>query len=112
MLPPQRIQTSLRYTFDGNALIRLKEINVMHTYMGAQSTVANLETPSAAYQVVDVAIGFSLGRSALWDLRVGCKNLLNEQYIDHLSRLKNIEMPAPGRNVYVSLNYRIKTSIK
>jgi serine/threonine-protein kinase len=42
----------------------------------------------------------------------GCKNLLNEQYIDHLSRLKNIEMPAPGRNVYVSLNYRIKSTIK
>ena len=112
MLPPQRIQTSLRYTFDGDAAIRLKEINVMHTFMGAQRTVANLETPSAAYQVVDVAFGFSLGRKALWDLRVGCKNLLNEQYIDHLSRLKNIEMPAPGRNVYVSLNYRIKSTIK
>lgn len=111
LLPPQRFQTTLRYTFDGGSRIRLKEINLMHTYMGEQRNVANLETPSMAYQVFDLALAFAFGRKSGWDLRVGCRNLLDERYIDHLSRLKNIEMPAPGRNIYISFTYRLKSSI-
>ena len=38
-------------------------------------------------------------------VNIGVRNLLNTWYIDHLSRLKNIQMPFPGRNVYVSLKY-------
>jgi iron complex outermembrane receptor protein len=112
MLPPQRFQTNLRYSFDGKGLIRVKDITLLHTFMDAQRTVANLETPSAAYQLMDVAVGFSLGRQANWELRLGCKNIFNVEYIDHLSRLKNIEMPAPGRNVYINLNYRLKSNIE
>jgi outer membrane receptor protein involved in Fe transport len=43
---------------------------------------------------------------------VGVKNILNEVYIDHLSRLKNIQMPHPGRNFYISLKINLVTNNK
>jgi outer membrane receptor protein involved in Fe transport len=38
---------------------------------------------------------------------LGVKNILNERFIDHLSRLKNIAMPAPGRNFYLSVQFKM-----
>jgi iron complex outermembrane receptor protein len=112
MLPPQRLQTTLTYSFEGNSAFRVKEINFMHTWMDAQRTVAFYETPSQAYQLLDIAVALQLGKSKTWECRIGCKNVLNEQYIDHLSRLKNIEMPAPGRNIYVNILYSFKQNKK
>ena len=112
MLPPQRLQTTLTYSFEGHSAFRVKEINFMHTWMDAQRTVAFYETPSQAYQLLDIAVALQLGRSKAWECRIGCKNVLNEQYIDHLSRLKNIEMPAPGRNIYVNILYSFKQNKK
>jgi iron complex outermembrane receptor protein len=75
--------------------------------MDAQRKVAFMETPSESYNVLDVAMAFELTGKQRWEFRLGVKNLLNEQYIDHLSRLKNIGMPAPGRNAYVSIHFKL-----
>lgn len=107
LLPPQRLQTTVKYSFQGRRKLRLHEVNVMHTLMGAQQMVAFLETPSSAYNVIDASLAFKLEMELNWELRLGVKNLLNERYIDHLSRLKNIGMPAPGRNFYVSIQFKV-----
>lgn len=109
LLPPQRIQTSLRYTLEGDRTFRITELNVMHTYMAAQRMVAFMETPSSDYNLLDAAIAFEWKQTTGWEFRVGVKNILNERCIDHLSRLKNIQMPAPGRNFYLSIQYRFNS---
>ena len=109
LLPPQRLQTTLKYSFEGTRAFRITELNVMHTYMAPQHKVAFMETPSAAYHLVDAAVAFEFSRKSSWQFRFGVRNVLNEQYIDHLSRLKNIQMPAPGRNMYVSIQYRLSS---
>jgi iron complex outermembrane receptor protein len=109
LLPPQRLQTSLKYSFEVANTFRVTELNVMHTYMAAQRQVAFMETPSAAYHVVDAAVAFEFWPKSSWQFRFGVRNVLNDQYIDHLSRLKNIQMPAPGRNMYVSIQYRLRS---
>ncbi len=108
MLPPQRIQSTLKYSFHGESKVRVKEVNFMHTWMDAQGMVAFFETPTSAYHIIDMAVAVQIGKKGAWECKMGCKNLLNERYIDHLSRLKNIEMPAPGRNIYVGINYTMK----
>ncbi|MFM9005155.1 MAG: TonB-dependent receptor domain-containing protein, partial [Flavobacteriales bacterium] len=107
LLPPQRIQSSLKYSFENRRKFGLKEVNVMHTFMDAQKKVAFMELPSNSYHLLDVALAFEWKAIHRWELRLGVKNILNERYIDHLSRLKNIEMPAPGRNIYLSIQFKI-----
>ena len=107
LLPPQRMQTTIRYSFEQSRKFALREVNVMHTFMDAQRKVAFMELPSETYHVVDAALAFELKAKQRWEFRLGVKNILNERYIDHLSRLKNIEMPAPGRNAYISVHVKI-----
>lgn len=112
LLPPSRLVTSLRYTFDWGKKIQLKDVLVQHTYMAAQNRVAFIETPTPAYHLVNASLQF------LWNLKspiafnIGCKNLLNANFIDHLSRLKNIQMPSPGRNFYLSIQFNINQNLK
>ena len=75
--------------------------------MGAQGNVAFRETPSEAYHVLDASMAFELKGKQRWEFRLGIKNILNERFIDHLSRLKNIAMPAPGRNFYLSIQFKM-----
>ena len=42
----------------------------------------------------------------------GGRNLLNTTYIDHLSRLKNIQMPFPGRNLFLGVGYNFNSNLK
>jgi iron complex outermembrane receptor protein len=107
LLPPQRLQTTLKYSFDRNRKFGLREVNVMHTFMDAQRKVAFMETPSESYNVLDAAMAFELTGKQRWEFRLGVKNILNERFIDHLSRLKNIAMPAPGRNFYLSIQFKM-----
>ena len=65
-----------------------------------------------AYHVLDVALAVAFGNKDCFVMRTGVRNLLNTTYIDHLSRLKNIQMPFPGRNIFVSLTYALTRNLK
>ena len=80
--------------------------------MAAQNKVAFNELPSDAYNLVNVSLNAAINLKQAIGLSIGCKNIFNEQFIDHLSRLKNIEMPGMGRNFYVSLNFLINQNLK
>jgi iron complex outermembrane receptor protein len=112
MLPQPRIQTQLRYEFDRKNKICLKEIFLQHAWLGDQSKVAFYELPSKQYHLLDVGLNFSFGKKSIFEASIGCKNILNERYIDHLSRLKNIQLPGPGRNFYINLKYIFTAKIK
>jgi outer membrane receptor protein involved in Fe transport len=43
---------------------------------------------------------------------MGVKNVFNEQYFDHLSRLKILGLNNPGRNFYVNLIIKFSKSTK
>jgi iron complex outermembrane receptor protein len=107
LLPPQRVQSTIRYSFEGKRKFGLREVNVMHTFMDRQRKVAFMETPSADYHLLDAVISFGLDGKQDWEFRLGVKNIFNEHFIDHLSRLKNIGMPAPGRNAYISIQFKM-----
>jgi iron complex outermembrane receptor protein len=88
------------------------ELIFQHVYMAAQNRVAAEETASPDYNLLHASLKMKVGKENPLMINLGVKNILNESYIDHLSRLKNIEMPQPGRNFYVSLNYTISKSLK
>ncbi|MFM7566894.1 MAG: TonB-dependent receptor [Flavobacteriales bacterium] len=105
MIPQPRLQNNLRYEWMLGKNVCLKEIALSSTLLGPQNQVAYLETPSKAYHVLDVSLVTQFSQHKAFTLTLGVRNALNTSYIDHLSRLKNIQMPFPGRNLFVSLKY-------
>ncbi len=75
--------------------------------MFEQNSVAPYETPSSAYQLINLSCTGSFSAKHQIDYSFGVNNLLNMRYIDHLSRLKTYEIPNPGRNIYIKFSLRI-----
>lgn len=112
LIPQPRLMNSLRYELNLGKKVSLRDFVVQSTLMGPQNQVAFNETASPAYHVLDAAISVVFGKKEALTLKAGVRNLLNTYYIDHLSRLKNIQMPFPGRNAYLSVSYALTSNFK
>jgi iron complex outermembrane receptor protein len=107
LLPQPRLQNMLKYEFGIGKKIKWKDIHLQSTLLGPQNQVAFNEQVSKAYHLLDFGTVISVGLQDQFVINMGVRNLFNTRYIDHLSRLKNIGMPSPGRSLYLSLNYQI-----
>jgi iron complex outermembrane receptor protein len=107
LLPQPRLQNMLKYEFGFGKKIKLKDIHIQSMLFGPQNQVAFNEQVSKAYHLLDFGALISIGKQEQFTMNIGVRNLFNTRYIDHLSRLKNIGMPSPGRGLYLSLNYQI-----
>ncbi len=112
LIPQSRINSSLEFKFNSDQKIRFNSIIVQHQYLFAQDKVSQFETPTDSYQVINLGVSMHADGKADTDLRFGVRNLLNEEYIDHLSRLKNIGMANPGLNFYAELIVKLKHKLK
>ena len=112
LLPPTRLQNELKYQWTFNRPLKKVELSLSHQWIAAQNRVAYQETPSEAYQLLHVNMRVHYEKNGAWTLQTGVRNLTNSNYIDHLSRLKNIGMPGPGRHFYISLKYQVQSSLK
>lgn len=70
----------------------------------AQNFIADFETPTNSYILLDAKIGteLKLGKQRL-ELSIGATNLLNQSYYNHLSQLKADGIYDMGRNLVVSV---------
>jgi iron complex outermembrane receptor protein len=107
LLPPTRLQNELQYHWNFSGVVQKLEVSLSHQWMAAQTRVAFQETTSESYQLLHFNTRLYLQKNGAWVLQTGVRNLTNSTYIDHLSRLKNIGMPGPGRHFYISLKYQV-----
>ena len=112
MIPPGRFMMSLRYQLNFGKKLQMKDVLVQYTYMNKQNKLAFNETASPSYQLLDASVQLKWNGKTPVDVQFGCRNILNTSYIDHLSRLKNISMASPGRNIYISINFNINNNLK
>jgi iron complex outermembrane receptor protein len=112
MIPPGRLMMSFRYQLNLGKKLQVKDVLMQYTFMNAQNRVAFNETASPAYQLLDASMQLKWNGKAPFEVQIGCRNIFNSTYIDHLSRLKYISMPSPGRTIYISLNFNINRTIK
>jgi iron complex outermembrane receptor protein len=62
------------------------------------------ETATNAYQLVNLGLGFDLKvEKQLLNFRIAATNLLNVDYYDHLSTLKDLGIYNMGRNISISV---------
>ena len=102
LMPANKFQSKIRYYFTKENKFRCKEFSVDYTYYASQDKVATNESPSEAYGLLNSALYFETKSNNL-KASIGVKNLLNQTYIPHLSRLKTYEIPNVGRSYYIKL---------
>lgn len=112
LLPPMRLLNELQYHWGFSGKLEKIELSISHQWMASQTRVAYQETPSLAYHIIHINGRLYVAKNGSWVMQTGVRNLTNTTYVDHLSRLKNIGMPGPGRHFYVSLKYQVEQTNK
>ncbi|MNE29865.1 putative TonB-dependent receptor precursor [compost metagenome] len=103
-IPQAKMINTLRYNFDNkkDALISNLFASVGLETSFKQDKVDPFETTSSGYTILNASVGASLrsktGREVL-TVFVNGKNLTDKNYIDHLSRFKEIGVSNIGRNI-------------
>ncbi len=107
MIPQGRLKTQLKYAFDMEGWVAIKDIVLQHTYVMAQRKTAPLERNSVDYHLIDLGLNLTMAKNEMIILSLGVKNILDQKYVDHLSRLKVFDLSGPGRNIYLKLSLGI-----
>ncbi len=107
-IPPWSLNLSTRYTLNE----KLKWLNdtwlkVGLGIYGAQNKVDQNEATTAGYFLLDLSGGCHFGQKENWGLTFQIVNLLDGSYLNHLSRYRILAIPEPGRNITVTLSYKI-----
>ena len=105
LLPQNRWSNVLRIAMSPHWKFSPEDVVIQFHYFAAQNQVAAYESSSSGYKIMNIGMNFKSRGYHAFKVGMGVRNVFNEQYIDHLSRLKNIGMFSPGRNYYISLNY-------
>ena len=95
-------------TFRQDFTIELNE-NILELdvlYKSKQDNISEFESSTDSYFTVNLSGSHKVNiaensLNIFWSVN----NLLNQEYFDHLSRLKNLEIHEMGRNIAVGLNY-------
>ena len=100
MIPP--LNTSIGLTYNYNQF----SLGGRFRYSGKQDRVADFEEPTDAFTLIDLhsQYRFSSSGNSLHTFSLNVNNLLNTEYRNHLSRLKEV-FPEPGINI--NLLYRL-----
>ncbi len=108
LMPQARISTKLKYEWEKENKLGLKNMYLDYLYKFKQTRLATDELPSAAYGLVSLGMRFEKEvRQHALTLDFGVKNLFNTRYVDHLARLKYLGIPAAGINFYVDVKYAL-----
>jgi iron complex outermembrane recepter protein len=111
-IPQPRITSLLTYDMDTKKSFFPSSIAVQHSFFGEQSRVIRNEISSPSYQLLDIGVSWLLTvKSISGKFKIGIRNLTNSEYIDHLSELKPLAIPNPGRNIYFAIKLNINSKI-
>ena len=106
-IPQNRLNNTIKVDFENDNKLNINSLSAQYIYLFAQNSVAPYETTSSAYQLINLSCNGFISSKNTIKYSFGVNNLLNTRYIDHLSRLKNYDIPNPGRNIFIKLSLTI-----
>lgn len=107
-IPATSINSQIRFDIDMKGWFKLSHFAIQHSYYFEQPRVFGLEIPTADYHLINTSMNATLGESENTELSLGCRNILNTEFIPHLSNLKRYGLPDLGINGFVSVKYNFK----
>ncbi|MEO9533960.1 MAG: TonB-dependent receptor [Crocinitomicaceae bacterium] len=111
-IPQTRLNSQLKFEFKSKKKFKLEEAIIQHLYFFKQNRIGILETESPAYHVINASLNFKYEGKNNLTISTGVRNLLNNRFIDHLSGLKNLGIPAPGMNLFLTIRYDFNHHLK
>ena len=111
-IPAQKISSLFYYNFKVKSNRTLNAFVSMDNLF-AQDKVAPFEQTTPTYYLINCGMNHSIEKErSILEFNLVVNNLLNEQYYDHLSRLKNFGLYNIGRNIVFSLKVKLKSDTK
>jgi len=105
-IPALHTMHDLRYTYKTRKTSWLNSPYIeagLEVHFG-QYDIDTFETPSPGYVLINASIGATLKiQKQSWTVYISGKNLADEKYFDHLSRLKYVGIYNMGRNITFGL---------
>jgi iron complex outermembrane receptor protein len=103
-IPAQQLYFELKVEKEAWKAFRNMYVSGGVNFVFDQNHPSIYETATGAYQLVNVGLGFDLKMNRqLLNFRIAATNLLNVDYYDHLSALKELGIYNMGRNISVSV---------
>ena len=103
LIPSNKVFSELSYAIKNAKII--EKIIANHNYHFSKEDVAFNEQTSKSYQLIDLFIEWKYKNRLSGNL--GVRNILNTEYIPHLSTLKRFNIFNPGRSVFFKMNIDI-----
>ena len=105
LTPANKIKSSINFDVKQYKFLMMSKISLYHMFVFNQDNVSLYESPSDSYNLLN----FELVFNPLKNMTIvsGIKNVLNVEYVPHLSRIKEVGsgVPEPGRSFNVSVKY-------
>lgn len=105
LTPANKIKSTINFNLKEYNILKLHSLSLYHLYVFNQEDVAQYETKSNSYHLMNFELIFNPFKNTT--LVAGIKNILNEEYVPHLSRIKEVGsgVPEPGRSFNLSVKY-------
>lgn len=103
-IPANKWSTTLKVEFSSKKNFRFKNVYVQNIYRFEQNRISLFETNTPAYNLINMGFNMEVGsfKNPI-EINGGVKNVLNIEYIDHLSRFKPMDIPNPGINFFLGV---------
>ena len=106
-IPPVNFNSKITYDANLGRAFKLNSIYVQQQNFLEQNRITEDELKNDDYHLIDM--GFNVSYKA-FDFSFVVKNLFDQEYTDHLSRLKttfeDFAVPNPGRDIVFNLKYK------
>ena len=106
LTPSNKIKTRVILNLNSyNIPLSLQKFQIFHLYSFTQENVASYESVTKSYNVFNMEFLFNPFEKMIFNFTIN--NLFNEEYVPHLSRIKDVAggVPNPGRSFIFSCKY-------
>lgn len=108
LLPANQWKNNFRANFDISKNIKNSFVFFQANYTFNQNRIGNFETKTNDYLLLSSGIGTDIQlKKATFNLFLTATNLLNKQFVAHLSRLKTDGIINMGRNIVLGVNFNL-----
>ncbi|WP_010177953.1 TonB-dependent receptor [Aquimarina agarilytica] len=105
-IPPVNFNTKISYDLSLGHQFKLNSIYLQQQNFLEQNRIADNEFKNDDYHLVDIGLNASYKE---FNFSLAVKNIVDQEYTDHLSRLKTtyegFSVPNPGRDIVFNLKY-------
>lgn len=108
-IPQPNLNSRVRFDINNKHKLKVRYISLEHQYFMDQNRVAPFERATPAFHLLNVAAHLKYQGKQNWLFSLGARNILNTEYIAHLSPLKNLGtgIAQPGINFFIKATYQL-----